>query len=350
VSAVLSIDEVAIGPGEPVYVIAELSANHGGRLETAVETIRLAAHCGASAVKLQTYRAETMTLDIDQPPFVLGAGSPWAGRRLFELYEEAATPWEWHETLFAAAADCGITCFSSPFDTAAIDLLESLGCPAYKIASFELGDLALIRAAAATGKPLIMSTGMASRDEIDEAVDVAREAGASGVALLRCNSSYPAPVEEMDLATIPDMVHRWGGPVGLSDHTLSNTAAISAVTLGAALLEKHFIIRRSDGGPDAAFSIEPDELVDLVGVVEDARCATGEVRYGPSPAEAPSTALRRSLWIVADVAAGEVLTASNVKVLRPAGGLAPKHLEKVIGRRANVTARAGTPLTWDLLE
>jgi N-acetylneuraminate synthase len=346
----LSIDGVSIGPLQPVYTIAELSANHGGSLERALETIRVVASSGASAVKLQTYRADSMTLDIDAPPFVLGERSPWAGRRLFELYEEAATPWDWHEALFAEAKAAGITCFSSPFDTAAIDLLEQLDCPAYKIASFEIGDLELVSAAAATGKPVIISTGMASSAEIDDAVAAARRAGDGGVALLHCNSSYPAPVEEMDLTTIPDMARRWAVPVGLSDHTLSMTAAIAATALGASLVEKHVILRRADGGPDAKFSVEPDEFRELVSSVEEARAAVGTVRYGPSAAESESALLRRSLWVVADVGQGEQLSAHNVRAIRPAGGLAPKHVREILGRRAKVNVAAGTPLSWDLVE
>ena len=346
----LTIDGTAIGSGHPVYVIAELSANHGGSLDRALETIKAAARTGVSAVKLQTYRAASMTLDRDEPPFVLAGDSPWAGRRLFDLYEEAATPWEWHEALFSTARAHGITCFSSPFDVEAVALLESLKCPAYKIASFELGDVELIRAAAATGKPLVMSTGMASVEEIDEAVAAATGAGDGGVALLRCNSSYPAPVDEMDLVTIPEMRQRWQVPVGLSDHTLSNVAAITATALGATILEKHFTSDRGDNGPDAAFSVEPDEMTRLVAEVEEARLALGEVRFGPSSSEAPSLALRRSLWFVADVARGHELSEANVRAIRPAGGLAPKHLHAVVGRRAKAPIAAGTPVTWDLVD
>lgn len=350
VTSEVAINGMPIGAGTPVYVIAELSANHGGRLDRALETIRAAAAAGASAVKLQTYRADSMTLDRDQPPFVLGSNSPWAGRRLFELYEEAATPWEWHEQLFAEARTNGIDCFSSPFDERAVEFLESLGCPAYKIASFELGDLALVRAAASTGKPLIMSTGMASVDEIDEAVEAARSGGAAGVALLRCNSSYPAPSDEMDLASIVEMRERWDAPVGLSDHTMSSIAAIASVALGASLIEKHFILRRSDGGPDSAFSQEPEEFARLVEDVEQARRAIGHPRFGPAPSEAASFELRRSLWFVADVAAGDQLTAANVRAIRPAGGLAPKNLPEVLGRTARADVSAGTPVTWDLVD
>lgn len=349
-AAFLSIDGVDIGPHRPVYTIAELSANHGGSLERARESIRVAARCGASAVKLQTYRPESLTLDLDREPFVLGDGSPWAGRRLFELYQEAATPWEWHETLFDEARNAGITCFSSPFDADAISLLESLGCPAYKIASFELGDLDLVRCAAATGKPVVMSTGMANADEIGDAVSAALDGGAGGVGLMRCNSTYPAPVDEMDLLTIPHMIDRWGLAVGLSDHTLSSTAAVVATALGASMLEKHFCLDRSAGGPDASFSVEPDELQALVTTVQDARTSLGGVRYGPSTAEAESVKLRRSLWVVTDVAAGDEFTADNVRSLRPAGGLAPKLLPEVLGKSARKDVVAGTAFDWDLIE
>ena len=337
----------AIGPGEPVYVIAELSANHGGDLERAVAIVRAAAEAGADAVKLQTYTPGDLTLDRAEPPFVVGEGTLWAGRSLYELYQEAALPLEWHEPLFAAAAESGIACFSSPFSAERVELLEGLGCPAYKIASFELVDLGLIRAAAATGKPLVLSTGMASADEIDEAV--AATVGASGVVLLRCNSSYPAPSDEMDLRTIPDLVERYGVPVGLSDHTLTDTAAITAVALGASVLEKHVTLDRSDGGPDASFSLEPHELARLVTSVREAQAALGAVRYGPAPSEAKSLAFRRSLFVVVDLPAGAILDEGNVRAIRPAGGLAPRELPAVLGRQVRDATPAGTPLTLDLL-
>jgi pseudaminic acid synthase len=339
-----------VGIDHPPYVIAELSANHGGSLERAEEVVRAAAVAGADAVKLQTYTADAMTLDLAEGPFVVGPGSPWAGRRLHELYDEAHTPWEWHEPLFALAAELGLQCFSTPFDLDAVDRLEALDPPAYKIASFELLDLRLIAHAASTGKPLILSTGMATAEEIDEAVETARQAGASGVVLLRCNSAYPATPAEMDLAAIPEMARRWQVPVGLSDHTIGSTAAIAATALGAVAVEKHLIGDRAEGGPDSSFSATPDELAALVADVRVAAAARGGVRFGPSPSEQPSLAFRRSLYVVADLDAGEVVTDQHVRAIRPGGGLAPKHLGDVIGCRAARPLRRGTPLQWDDLE
>lgn len=347
--AVAHIGGRPVGPGRPVYVIAELSANHGHDLGTALAIVEAAAEAGADAVKLQTYTADTMTIDSDAPPFRIGDGTLWAGRNLYELYEEAATPWEWHEALQARASDLGLDLFSTPFDPSAVDFLRDLGTPAMKIASFELVDLDLIRAAAATGQPLIISTGMATEAEIDDAVSAATGAGATGVILLRCNSSYPAPVEEMDLRAIPAMAERWGLPVGFSDHTLGTTAAIVAVTLGACVIEKHLTLRRADGGPDAAFSLEPGEFTAMVEAVREAEASLGAVRFGPSEHERHSLAFRRSLFVVADVAAGQRLTRDDVRAIRPGDGLPPKHLDEVVGRAAAGPIARGTPLRWDLL-
>ena len=338
-----------VGPGRPVYVIAELSANHGHDLATAQAIVDAAAAAGADAVKLQTYTADTMTIDSDAPPFRIGDGTLWAGRNLYELYQEAATPWAWHTELQAQATDLGLDLFSTPFDSTAVDLLADLGTPAMKIASFELVDLELIRAAAATGQPLIISTGMATESEIDDAVTTATDAGATGVVLLRCNSSYPAPVGEMDLRTIPAMAERWGVPVGFSDHTLGTTAAVVAVTLGACVIEKHLTLRRADGGPDAAFSLEPREFAAMVAAVREAEASLGGVRFGPSEHERHSLAFRRSLFAVADVATGERFTRENVRAIRPGDGLPPKDLDAVVGRVAAVPIERGTPLRWDLL-
>jgi N-acetylneuraminate synthase len=338
-----------VGPGHPVYVIAEISANHNGSLERALELVAVAAGAGADAVKLQTFTPDTMTLDEARPPFVVEGGTPWDGRTLYDLYAEAQTPWEWHEAIFAAASAAGIAAFSTPFDRSAVDFLDALDVPAFKIASFEIVDLALITYAASKGRPLVISTGMATEAEVDDAVRVARDAGASGVVLLRCNSAYPASAGEMDLATIPDMARRWSAPVGLSDHTLGTTAAVAAVALGACALEKHVTLSRDEPGPDASFSLEPDELRATVAAVREASAALGSVRYGPSPAEARSAAFRRSLFVVRDVAAGAVVTADDVRALRPADGLAPRHLDDVVGRRAAVAIPRGTPLAWALL-
>lgn len=346
---VVAIGDREIGPGRPVYVIAELSANHGHDLATARAIVDAAAAAGADAVKLQTYTADTMTIDSDAPPFRIGEGTLWAGRNLYELYEEATTPWAWHAELQAQAAELGLDLFSTPFDATAVDFLADLGTPAMKIASFELVDLELIRAAAATGQPLIISTGMATEAEIDEAVTTAVGAGAAGIVLLRCNSSYPAPVAEMDLRTIPAMAERWGVPVGFSDHTLGTTAATVAVSLGACVIEKHLTLRRADGGPDAAFSLEPEEFASMVAAVREAEASLGGVRFGPSEHERHSLAFRRSLFVVADVAAGERLTRENVRAIRPGDGLAPRHLDEVLGRAAGRAIERGTPLVWDLL-
>ena len=348
--AEISIGNRLVGAGHPTYVIAELSANHGGSLERAVELVRLAAEAGADAVKVQTYRPETMTIDSSQAPFQVSGGTLWDGRTLFDLYREAQTPWEWHTELQAEAAAAGVDFFSSPFDATAVRFLADLGVPVLKIASFELVDHALIRAAAATGLPLIMSTGMASVDDVDDAVRVARDAGAEGIALLRCNSAYPAPAAEMDLRTIPDMAARWDVPVGLSDHTLGATAAVTAVALGACILEKHVTLSRSEPTADAEFSLEPDELRRMIEAVREAESALGTVRYGPSDREKASLAFRRSLFVVADVDAGEAFTEDNVRAIRPGDGLAPRHLDAVLGRRATERVERGTPLTWDLIE
>lgn len=338
-----------IGPGLPTYVIAELSANHQGSLDRAVELIGLAAEAGADAVKFQTYTPSTMTLDLDRPPFVIGPGTVWAGRRLFDLYDEAQTPWEWHDDLFAAARAAGIDAFSTPFDPSAVDFLERFDPPAHKIASFELLDLDLIAHAASRGRPLIISTGMASVAEIDDAVRTARGAGAASVILLRCNSAYPADPAEMDLRTIDDMAARWHTPIGLSDHTLDDTAAVVAVSLGACVLEKHLTRSREEPGPDSGFSLEPDELAALIAKVRRAEAALGDVRYGPSTAEHASLAFRRSLFVVRDVAAGQTISDDDVRPIRPAGGLPPKERAAIVGRRAARAISAGTPLTWDLV-
>ena len=338
-----------VGPGHPTFVIAELSANHGQRLDRAIELIGLAADAGADAVKLQTYTAETMTLDLDLPAFRVGEGTLWAGRSLADLYAEAMTPWEWYPDLAAAAADRGLVLFSTPFDATAVEFLAGHDTPVFKIASFELVDLPLIRAAAGHGRPLIMSTGMATETEIDAAVTAATEAGAGGIVLLRCNSSYPAPATEMDLRTIPDMVGRWRVPVGLSDHTLGLTAVTAAVALGACVLEKHLTADRGEPGPDAAFSLEPDEFAATVVALREVEAALGTVRYGPSPSERASLAFRRSVWVTRAVRSGEVFSTENLAALRPAGGLAPDELAEVVGRRAARDIDAGTALAWDLV-
>lgn len=339
-----------VGPGHPTYVIAEMSANHGGSLDRAVELVRVAAQSGADAVKVQTYRPDSMTIDSDQELFQVSGGTLWDGRTLYDLYSEAMTPWEWHAPLQKEAASAGIDFFSSPFDASAVDLLVELDVPVLKIASFELVDHELIRYAAGSGRPLIMSTGMAGVEEIDDAVVVAMAAGAPGVALLRCNSAYPAPPSEMDLRTIQDIGDRWQVPVGLSDHTLGITASVVAVALGACIIEKHFTLCRDEPGPDSAFSLEPQEFTALVTTVREAEAALGTVRYGPSPRERSSLAFRRSLFAIDDIAAGQPFTRENIRAIRPGQGLPPKHLETVLGRKAARAITRGTPLVWELVD
>jgi pseudaminic acid synthase len=335
------LDGRRIGPDEPPYVIAEMSANHGGSLERAKQVIESASVCGASAVKLQTYRPDTITLDSDGEEFRI-QGTLWEGRTLYDLYEEAHTPWEWHESLFKHARDLGITIFSSPFDPTAVELLESLGAPAYKIASFEVVDLPLIRLVAETGKPLILSTGMADETEIGEAVVAARYAGCTELALLHCVSGYPAPPADYNLRTIPDMRERFGCIVGLSDHTLDNTTAIASVALGASLVEKHFTLDRSAGGPDDSFSLEPAGLEDLCTGARTAWEALGRVDYGRKSSEQGNVQFRRSLYWVRDLEAGEVVTPDAVRSVRPGHGLPPKRLDELIGRTLARAVRAKT--------
>lgn len=338
----------AIGAGQPPYIVAELSANHNGRLDRALATMEAAAAAGADAVKLQTYTADTMTIDHDGPGFRIEGGL-WDGRRLYDLYREAYTPWDWHETLFAKGRELGLAVFSSPFDATAVDLLESLDAPAYKIASFEVPDLPLIERCAATGKPLVISTGMASLGEIEEALTTAQAAGDGGVLLLHCTSGYPTPVGDCNLMTLPNLRDAFGVPTGLSDHTLGTAVPVAAVALGAAMVEKHFTLARADGGPDSSFSLEPDELAHMVADCRTAWAALGRVDHSVKRSEAANRVLRRSLYAVADIAAGALLDAGNVRAIRPGYGLPPKHLAALIGRRAAVAIARGTPLDWTLI-
>jgi N-acetylneuraminate synthase len=344
----MRIDGREIGPDRPPYVIAELSANHNGDLNAALRLIDEAKAAGADAVKIQTYRPDTITLDADGPEFRIESG-PWAGRTLFQLYEWAHTPWEWHPALFDHARKAGITLFSSPFDFTAVDLLESLGAPAYKVASFEAVDLPLIRQIAATGKPMIVSTGMADADEIAEAVAAAREGGCRELVLLHCVSGYPAPAADYNLRTIPDMAARFGVSVGLSDHTLDDATAIAAVALGACVIEKHLTLDRAGGGPDDAFSLTPPEFARLCAGARTAWSALGRVDYGRKSSEQGNVMFRRSLYFVRALAAGETVTADAVRSVRPGFGAAPKLLEQVIGRRVRAGVAANTPVRMENL-
>lgn len=344
----VSIAGRAIGPGHPPYIVAEMSANHLGSLDRALTMIEVAAGAGADAVKLQTYTADTITLDCDGPDFTLTEGL-WAGRTLHELYTEAGTPFEWHERLFAHARECGITVFSAPFDHSAVDLLESLDAPAYKIASLEVVDLPLIQRAAKAGKPMIISSGTSSLGEISDAVRAAREAGAQELIVLHCVSDYPAKFENADLRTIPHLAEAFGVVTGLSDHTPGTAAAVAATALGAHLIEKHFTLARADGGPDSAFSLEPDELKRLVEDTRNAHAALGSVNYELVGAEKTYVKFRRSLYVAQDVAAGETLDETNVRSVRPGYGLAPRHLPDVIGRKASRSLKKGEPLSWSMI-
>ena len=346
----LKIHHRLIGPEEPTFIVAEMSANHLQDFDRAVQLVQAAAAAGADAIKLQTYTPETMTLDLPEAAFTIGEGTIWSGRHLFDLYREAATPWEWHAPLKKLAEELGLVFFSTPFDDTAVEFLESLGVPAYKIASFELVDLPLIRRVARTGKPIIMSTGMASREEIEEAVAAARAAGNRQLALLKCTSAYPAPPEEMNLRTIVDLAQSFQVPVGLSDHSLEPAIPVAAVALGACVVEKHLTLSRAVPGPDQAFSLEPEEFRELVAAIRITEKALGRPSYEVGPREEASRFFRRSLFVVQDMAAGDLFTPDKVKSLRPALGLAPKYYDAVLGRRAARAIKRGTPLSWDLIQ
>jgi N-acetylneuraminate synthase len=349
-SNIVRIGNREIRQGGPPFVIAEMSGNHNQSLDNAMAIVQAAANAGADAIKLQTYTADTITLDVRTEPFVItDPNSPWAGRKLYELYQEAHTPWEWHEPLFQRAKELGILAFSTPFDPTAVDYLEALEVPAYKLASFEMVDLPLIEKIARTGKPMIMSTGMATLAEIDEAVQAARGAGAREIALLKCSNAYPAQPDDMNLRTIPHLAEAYGVPAGLSDHTLGIAVPVAAVALGAAIIEKHLALSRSEPGPDVAFSLEPHEFGEMVKAVRIAQQAAGKVDYGMSAREATSRAHRRSLFVTRDVKRGETFTADAVRSVRPANGLPPKFLGQTLGRKATRDIAAGSPLAWDMI-
>lgn len=344
----ITIDGRRIAADAPPFVIAELSANHNGKLGTALKIIEEAKKNGADAVKLQTYTANTITLDSDSKEFQIHGGL-WNGKTLYQLYQEAHMPWGWHKPLFEHARRLSITIFSSPFDNTAVDLLEDLNAPAYKIASFEAVDLPLIKYAAGTGKPMIISTGMADAEEIQEAIDAAREGGCKELAILHCVSGYPAPAEDYNLRTIPDMIERFGLVTGLSDHTLDNATAVASIALGAGIVEKHFTLDRNGGSPDDSFSLEPYELKNLVRDVNSAWRALGGVNYSLSESEKGNVQFRRSLYVVEDMQKGDIFTNKNLRSIRPGHGLPPKYLEGLLGKKANKTIRRGTPISFDLV-
>ena len=343
------VNERLVGEGAPVYVVAEMSANHNQDLHRAVQIVEAAAEVGADAVKLQTYRPDTITIDSGKEPFQIKEG-PWKGRTLYDLYEEAYTPWDWQPKLQEIAHDHGLDLFSSPFDPTAVDFLEEMDVPVYKIASFENVDLPLIRRVAKTGKPTIMSTGMATLAEIDEAVRAYREAGGTDLSLLACTSSYPAPAEEMHLRRIPHLADTFDVVPGLSDHTLGTEAPVAAVSLGARIVEKHLTLSRDDEGPDSDFSLEPDEFAEMVQAVRKTEKALGKVRYGTTEKESESESFRRSLFVMRDIEEGESFTENNVQSIRPGNGLHTRHLGDVLGRTASEDIERGTPLQWTLIE
>lgn len=338
-----------IGSDQPPYIIAEISANHNGKLETALKIIDAAKAAGADAVKLQTYRPDTITLDCATEDFCIRGGL-WDGRTLYELYQQAHMPWEWHAPLFAHARKVGITIFSSPFDSTAVDLLESLNAPAYKIASFEAVDLPLIKYVASTGKPMIISTGMADADEIGEAIEAARAGGCRELAILHCVSGYPAPAADYNLRTIPDMIARFGLVTGLSDHTLDNTTGITSVAMGASIIEKHFTLNRDGGGPDDSFSLEPAEMRALCEDSKTAWAALGNIDYDRKESEKGNLQFRRSLYFVKNLDAGDLISRDSVRSVRPGYGAAPKHLEMVVGARVTRAVAANTPVVLAELE
>ena len=346
----ISIAGRRVGLGHAPFVIAEMSGNHNQSLERALQIVDAAAASGAHALKIQTYTPDTMTLDVSDGDFTIGdAGSLWKGNSLYKLYGEAHTPWDWHEPIFRRARDHGMTPFSTPFDDTAVDFLESLDVACYKIASFENTDLPLIRRVAATGKPLIISTGMATVAELDETVRAARQAGCRDLVLLKCTSTYPATAGNTNILTIPHMRALFDCEVGLSDHTMGVGVAVASVALGARVVEKHFTLRRADGGVDSSFSMEPAEMAQLVIETERAWQALGQVAYGPTEAEQKSLQFRRSLYVCADLRAGEVLTPANLRAIRPGKGLPTRYLDIFMGRPVRIDVRRGTPLSWDML-
>jgi pseudaminic acid synthase len=346
----LRIGQHLVGPGTPVYIVAELSANHNQSFDQAVRIIHAAKAAGADAVKLQTYTPDTITIASDSEYFRINGGTIWDGRTLHELYAEAYTPWEWQPKLKQVANYLGLDLFSTPFDRTAVDFLEEMNVPAHKVASFELVDIPLVKKIARTGKPLIISTGMATLEEIEEGVAAAREAGATQIALLKCTSAYPASPDDMNLRTIPELANRFGVPAGLSDHTLGIAVPVAAVVLGSCIIEKHITLSRALKGLDSEFSLEPQEFKAMVDAVRTAERAFGKVQFGGGIQEASSRVFRRSLFVVEDVKQGQVLNDQNIRSIRPAHGLHTRHLPAILGKRALRDIERGTPLTWDLIE
>jgi len=336
----MKIENFTIDNSAPVFIIAELSANHNGNLSVALETVRAAKRAGADAIKLQTYTADTITIDCDKEDFRI-KGTIWDGRKLYDLYKDAYTPWEWHKEIFDCAKEEGLICFSSPFDKSAVDFLEELDVPAYKIASFEITDIPLIEYVASKGKPVILSTGIATSEDIEMALDACKRMGNNNIGLLKCTSSYPAPIEEANMAMIPDFKERYKVIPGLSDHTLGSTVPIVATTLGARIIEKHFILDRSVGGPDASFSMNEDEFTNMVKAVREAEKAVGVVSYEPTEKQIKGRAFSRSLYVVKDIKKGEIITEENVRSIRPGFGLHPKHLDKILGQELKVNLKKG---------
>jgi pseudaminic acid synthase len=346
----ISIGRRKIGPGHPVYLIAEMSANHNQDFEEALRIMEAAKAAGADAVKIQTYTADTMTLASERDGFTVGKGSVWEGRQLHDLYREAHTPWDWQPKLMAAAASLGMDFFSTAFDASAVDFLEGMGVPVHKVASFELVDIPLIKRMARTGKPLIISTGMSTLEEVREAVEAARGAGATQIALLKCTSAYPALPEDMNLLGIPFLAETFGAPAGLSDHTLDTTVPVAAVALGACIIEKHFTLTRSNPGPDSSFSLEPAEFKEMVRSVRAAEASLGRAVFSPGKKETDMLAFRRSVYVAETVRAGETFDERNLRVIRPGHGLHPRHWEALLGRKARADLAPGTPLTWDMVD
>ncbi len=343
--ALIEIQGRRIGTDEPAYIIAELSANHGQSFDTAVELIRAAHEAGADAIKLQTYTADTLTIDCDREEFLI-KGTVWDGQNLYNLYRQAHTPWRWQPQLKTIANQLGLTLFSTPFDHSSVEFLEQMDVPAYKIASFEIGDTSLLKRVAQTGKPVIVSTGMAEKSEIDLAMTTLLNHGASQVALLKCTSAYPVPPDSMNLRTIPDMIRTYQVPCGLSDHTLTHAAAMASVCLGGSIIEKHITLSRDDGGPDSAFSLEPTEFKRMVQAVRSIEATLGHVHYGPNSSDKSSRCFRRSLFVVKDIAAGEKFRDDNIRSIRPGQGIEPRFLEEILGKTAKSDVARGTPLAW----